>query len=140
MTDITRIETSPRLSRAVVCNGVAYLSGLTARERNNDVASQTRQVLDRIDEELAKAGSHKSRILFAQIFMKDIKSHFGGMNAVWEAWMPSGCAPARSTVEAVLALPDLLLEVVITAQVDPGPAESKAVEPRYAAIHLADGF
>ena len=138
--DIRRIEASPRLSRAVICNGIVYLSGLTARKRDTDIVGQTQQVLDRIDEELAKAGSHKSRILFAQIFMKDIKTHFPGMNAVWESWMPSGCAPARSTVEAVLALPDLLLEVVITAQIGAGAVPSNPVDPRYAAIHVKDGF
>jgi enamine deaminase RidA (YjgF/YER057c/UK114 family) len=138
--DIRRIETSPRLSRAVICNGIVYLSGLTARERDTGIAGQTRQVLDRIDEELAKAGSHKSRILFAQIFMKDIKADFPGMNVAWEAWMPAGCAPARSTVEAVLALRELLLEVVITAQIGAGAVQSSALDPRYAAIHVQDGF
>jgi enamine deaminase RidA (YjgF/YER057c/UK114 family) len=139
MTGLLRIETSRRLSRAVVAGGTVYLSGVTARSRTPDVADQMRQIVALLDEQLVAAGSHKSRILFTQIFMKDIQADFRGMNAVWEDWLPCGCAPARSTVQAVLALPELLLEVVITA--DLGEAIGvEAVDPRYGAIHVFDGF
>lgn len=115
MHPIDRFESGPRLSRAIAYNGTVYLAGATADDRTLDLKGQTRQVLEKIDRMLGLAGSDKSRILFAQIWLKDIEAGFSEMNAVWDEWVASGCAPARATVEARLASGDLLLEIAITA-------------------------
>ena len=101
---IQRIETGPRMSEAVVHQGVVYLAG------------QTRQVLAAIDALLAQAGSDKTRILRAQIFLAHMFD-FPGMNAAWDAWVPAGHTPARATVEARLAKPEWKVEIVVTAAV-----------------------
>lgn len=110
---IKRIESGPRLSQAVVHNGIVYLSGQVAK----DIRGQTRQVLERIERLLAEVGSAKDRMLFEQIWLKDINAHFAPMNELWEAWAPTGSAPARATVQAALAVPDILIEVAVTAAV-----------------------
>jgi enamine deaminase RidA (YjgF/YER057c/UK114 family) len=115
MTDITRIESTPRLSRVVVHNGVAYLAGVTAQDRTLDIQGQTRQVLEKIDGLLAQAGIDKTRMLSVQIWLKDIERDFAGMNEVWDAWVPKGAGPARATGESKLAHPDLLVEILVTA-------------------------
>lgn len=109
---ITRFETGPRMSQAVVHNGVAYLAGQVGTGAT--VAEQTASVLAEIDRLLALAGTDKSRLLTAQIWLRDIKD-FGAMNPVWEAWLPQGCAPARWTGESRLATPDYLVEIIVTA-------------------------
>ena len=117
MTDITRIETTQRLSSLVVHNGVAYMTGVTAQDSTLDIQGQTRQVLEEIDAHLAKIGTDKSRMLSVQIWLKDIERDFAGMNEVWDAWVPAGCGPARATGESKLALPSLLVEILVTAAV-----------------------
>ncbi|HEY2979211.1 MAG TPA: RidA family protein [Phycisphaerae bacterium] len=117
MTDITRIEPTQRLSRLVVHNGVAYMTGVTAQDGMLDIQGQTRQVLERIDGHLAKAGIDKTRLLSVQIWLKDIERDFAGMNEVWDAWVPKGAGPARATGESKLAHPDLLVEILVTAAV-----------------------
>ena len=117
MTDITRIESTQRLSPLVVHNGVAYTAGVTAPDGKLDIQGQTRQVLERIDGLLAKAGIDKTRMLSVQIWLKDIERDFAGMNEVWDAWVPQGAAPARATGESKLAHPDLLVEILVTAAV-----------------------
>ncbi len=114
---IKRIESGPRLSHAVVHNGTVYLAGQVASDRSQDITGQTRQVLERIEQLLAEAGSAKDRILFAQIWLKDIEAHFAPMNKVWEAWIASSLTPARATVQAALAAPDILIEIAVTAAV-----------------------
>jgi enamine deaminase RidA (YjgF/YER057c/UK114 family) len=115
MSTITRIETSQRLSRVVIHNGTVYLAGLTAADPSQDIQGQTRSVLEKIDSYLAKAGTDKSKILNAQIWLKDIERDFAGMNAIWDAWTPEGAAPARATGESRLARPELLVEIIVTA-------------------------
>ena len=115
MTDITRIESTPRLSRVVVHNGVAYLAGVTAQDRTLDIRGQTRQVLEKIDGLLAQAGIDNTRMLSVQIWLRDIERDFAGMNEVWDAWVPKGAGPARATGESKLAHPDLLVEILVTA-------------------------
>ena len=115
MTDITRIESTPRLSRVVLHNGVAYLAGVTAQDGTLDIQGQTRQVLEKIDGLLAQAGIDKTRLLSVQIWLKDIERDFAGMNEVWEAWVPRGAGPARATGESKLAHRDLLVEILVTA-------------------------
>jgi enamine deaminase RidA (YjgF/YER057c/UK114 family) len=117
MSDIQHHESSRRLSRVVVHNGVAYLAGITSAVREGDITAQTKSVLDTIDARLASIGSSKEKILSAQIWLKDIDSDFAAMNAVWEDWVPASGSPARATCEAKLASADLLIEVIVIAAV-----------------------
>ena len=112
---IQRIQPNARLSRAVVGNGQVFVTGQVARDKSEDCAGQTRQVLALIDELLHEAGTDRSRILFAQVWLKNIAEDFDGMNRTWEAWVTPGCVPARATVEARLASPDILVEIAVTA-------------------------
>jgi enamine deaminase RidA (YjgF/YER057c/UK114 family) len=111
---IKRIETGPRMSQAVVHGNTVYLAGQVATDTAADVTGQTRQVLASIDRLLAVAGTDKSRILAATIFLADI-GEFAAMNAVWEGWVPARATPARATVEAQLATPAYVVEIVVTA-------------------------
>jgi enamine deaminase RidA (YjgF/YER057c/UK114 family) len=113
MSTITRLETGARMSNAVIHNGIVYLAGVVGEPRGT-VTTQTREVLAEIDRLLALAGSDKTRILRAQIWLADMAT-FGDMNAVWDAWVPAGNAPARATGEAKLATPDYLVEIIVTA-------------------------
>jgi enamine deaminase RidA (YjgF/YER057c/UK114 family) len=113
--EIKRIGTGPRMSEATIYNGIAWLAGQVG-EPGSSVADQTRQALAEVDRILAAAGSDKTRILSAQIWLSDISS-FAEMNAVWDAWVPQGHTPARATGEAKLATPDYLVEVIVTAAV-----------------------
>lgn len=119
MTGILRIKTGVRLSRAVVHNQTIYLAGVTSDDITVDVKAQTEQVLRKIDQVLEEAGSDKSRILYAQIWLKDIKNGFALMNTAWENWVVPGKAPARATVEATLAAEDILVEIAVTAAAYP---------------------
>ena len=111
---IKRIETGPRMSEAVVHNGVVYLAGQVADDASQDIAGQTRQVLAQIDALLHAAGSNRQRILRAEIFLPDM-GDFTAMNAVWETWVTPGHTPARATVQAALADASWKIEVVVTA-------------------------
>jgi enamine deaminase RidA (YjgF/YER057c/UK114 family) len=115
MAEIERYESTPRLSRAVIHADTVYLAGITSAARDADIAVQTRSVLETIDHRLASVGSSREKLLSAQIWLKDIDSHFAGMNAVWESWVPAGCTPARATCEAKLASPELLVEIIVIA-------------------------
>jgi enamine deaminase RidA (YjgF/YER057c/UK114 family) len=111
---IQRIKSGPRMSQAVVHDNTVYLSGQVASNRSADVAGQTREILAAIDELLAQAGTDKSRLLAATVYLADI-STFNEMNAVWDAWVAPGSAPARATVGAPLASPAYLVEIVVVA-------------------------
>ena len=113
MSTITRIEPGARMSNAVVHDGIVYLAGQVGAP-SGDVTSQTRDVLAEVDRLLALAGSDKSRVLRAQIWLADMTT-FAQMNAVWDAWVAPGHAPTRATGEAKLATPDYLVEIIITA-------------------------
>lgn len=104
-----------RLSHVLVNNGIAYVTGQVPTDRSQGIEGQTQQLLDRIDHLLAVAGTDKSRILFAQIWLKDIKRDFAAMNATWEAWIPEDALPARATVEANLAADEILIEIALQA-------------------------
>jgi len=99
-----------------VYNGVAYLAGQVPDDASLDMAGQTAQVLATIDRLLAEAGTDKSKILMAQIFVANMKE-FDAMNQAWDAWVAPGNAPPRATVEARLANPDFKVEIVVTAAV-----------------------
>jgi enamine deaminase RidA (YjgF/YER057c/UK114 family) len=111
---IARSQTNSRMSQLVIHNSTVYLSGQVANDRKADISVQTQQVLDKIDVLLNEAGSDKSKILSAQIWLANI-GHFSAMNEIWDAWVPEGNAPARACIEARLAAPDLLVEIGITA-------------------------
>jgi len=113
---ITRNHTNSRMSQLVVHGDTIYLAGQVASDSSANIATQSRQVLDKIDNLLAEAGSDKSRILSAQIWLANI-GHYAAMNEVWDEWMPAGNAPARACIEARLATPDLLVEIGIIAAV-----------------------
>lgn len=116
MGEITRLEPGKRMTNAVIHNGIVYLAGVVG-EPSGDVTSQTKEVLAEIDRLLALAGSDKTRILRAQIWLADMAT-FSQMNAVWDAWVAPGHAPARATGEARLATPAYLVEIIITAVVN----------------------
>ena len=109
---IERIETGVRMSKIVKHNGVAYLCGQVGD--GDTVAEQTRDCLSRVEGLLAKAGSSPDQILQAVIWLADM-ADFVEMNAVWDAWVPAGDAPARACGEARLARPDLKVEIIVTA-------------------------
>ncbi|WBY00349.1 RidA family protein [Ramlibacter tataouinensis] len=113
---IQRFDVGTRLSEMAVHNGTAYLAGQVAGDATQDIRGQTRQVLAAIDALLARAGSDKSKILMAQIFLPDL-ADFAGMNEVWEAWVAPGNAPPRATVQGQLVKKEWRIEVVVTAAV-----------------------
>jgi enamine deaminase RidA (YjgF/YER057c/UK114 family) len=116
-TDIERFESSRRMSKIVKHGNVIYLCGQTSVGKNlSDIVAQTKESLSRVDALLHQAGSDRSRILSALIHLRDMEL-FNQMNEVWEAWLPTGAAPARTTVQANLASADLLFEITITATV-----------------------
>ena len=110
---IKHFDSGPRLSRMVTYGGIAYLAGLTADDTSAGVQGQTAQILAKIDGYLAQAGTSKSKILTAQIWLPDI-STFGEMNAAWEAWIDPKAPPARATVESRLAGPQYKVEIMVT--------------------------
>ena len=113
---IKRFETGPRMSQAVVHGNTVYLAGQVADDPTADVRGQTVQVLASIDRLLAAAGTDKTRILSATIYLADIGT-FAQMNAAWDAWVPQGHTPARATVEARLAAPQYKVEIQVLAAV-----------------------
>ena len=116
MNELKRFDVGARMSDMAVHNGVAYLAGQVASDASLDAQGQTADVLTQIDALLARAGSDKSRILMAQIFLADI-GDFAAMNAAWDAWVASGSTPPRATVEARLAKPEWKVEIVVKAAV-----------------------
>ncbi len=111
---ITRHHGNQRMSQIVIHGDTIYLAGQVAADPAADITVQTQQVLQKIDSLLGEAGSDKSKILSAQIWLSNI-GHFAQMNAVWDAWVAPGDAPARACIETRLASPDLLVEVGIIA-------------------------
>jgi len=110
---ITRLHSGPRMSQAVIHNGIVYLAGQVGAP-GESVTAQTQSVLASIDALLAEAGTDKTRILTATIWLADM-GDFAEMNAVWDAWVAEGHAPARATGEAKLATPDYKVEIIVTA-------------------------
>lgn len=112
---IERIETGVRMSKIVKHNGVAYLCGQVGS--GETVAEQTRDCLNNVETLLKQAGSSPDRILQAIIWLRDM-ADFSEMNAVWDAWVPEGHAPARACGEARLARDELKVEIIVTAACD----------------------
>ncbi|SDV50186.1 RidA family protein [Chitinasiproducens palmae] len=112
--DIERLHVGKRLSEAAIHNGTVYLAGQIAEETGGDIVAQTREVLGHVDRLLEQANTDKTRLLSVQIFLSDL-ANFDGMNAVWDEWVPEGNTPPRATVEARLANPACLVEIVVVA-------------------------
>ncbi|WP_179378797.1 RidA family protein [Jannaschia marina] len=112
MTDIARHHTTPRMSQIVTHGETIYLAGQVGD--GETVAAQTQSCLDKVDALLAEAGSDRSRLLQATIWLADMDD-FAEMNAVWDAWVPAGQAPARACGEARLARDTLRVEVIVVA-------------------------
>ncbi len=109
-----RFHVGPRLSEYAIFNKVVYLAGQVPEDPSQDIVGQTQNVLAQIDRLLEEAGSDKTRILMCQIFITDM-ANMAGMNQAWDAWVPQGNTPPRATVQAALANPDWLVEIVVTA-------------------------
>ena len=114
MPTIERFDAGPRMSDAVAYGDFVFLSGQVAEDTSTDAEDQTRQVLAEIDRALAAAGTDKTRILKANVWLADI-ADFAAMNRAWDAWVVPGQAPARATVEARLANPAYKVEIMVTA-------------------------
>ncbi len=111
---IERLETKQRMSRVVKHNGTIYLCGQVAADATKDITEQTQTMLAKVDELLLQAGSDRKHLLSATIYVKDM-SYFAQMNAVWDAWIPEGFAPARACVAAKMAREALLVEISVVA-------------------------
>lgn len=111
---IQRVHPGPRMSEMVIHNDTVYLAGQIADDGSTDVESQTRDVLRQIDELLAEAGTDKSRLLTATVYLADMAG-FAAMNRAWDAWVDPANSPARATVEARLAAPEYLVEIQVVA-------------------------
>jgi enamine deaminase RidA (YjgF/YER057c/UK114 family) len=114
MSTITRHQSDARLSRAVTHNGVAYLAGLTADDVRASMKGQTEQILKKIDELLALAGSDKSRLLSTLIYITDMRLK-AQMDEAWLAWVDPNNKPARACVETRLGAPEILVEIMVVA-------------------------
>jgi enamine deaminase RidA (YjgF/YER057c/UK114 family) len=113
---IQRHNVGKRLSEIVIHNGTVYLAGEVPDDTSKDITGQTEEVLSKIEKLLAQAGSDKTKILSAQIFLPDMKD-FAGMNVAWEKWVVAGHTPARATIEAKLANPAYKVEIMCVAAV-----------------------
>jgi enamine deaminase RidA (YjgF/YER057c/UK114 family) len=112
---IERIETGARMSKVIIHGDTVYLAGFTAAKTlAGNVAEHTAEILSIIDGYLAKAGTDKTKLLRATIWLSDIRT-VDDMNKVWDLWVPAGCAPARACIEALLQGPEKKIEIQVTA-------------------------
>ena len=111
---IQRIQPGKRLSAAVVNGDTIYIAGQIAGDTTADAAGQTKQILAKIESLLREAGSDKSKLLSANIWLADVAS-YDAMNKVWDAWVTPGSPPARATVGSPLAGPQFLVEIAAIA-------------------------
>jgi enamine deaminase RidA (YjgF/YER057c/UK114 family) len=114
MSDIIRNHIGPRMSQSVEYNGVIYLAGQVGDDQNADVATQTAQILANIDKLLAESGSDKSKLLWAQLWVTDMRN-FAAMNDVWDAWIDPANPPVRAGLCSALAAPDWKVEIMVMA-------------------------
>jgi enamine deaminase RidA (YjgF/YER057c/UK114 family) len=114
MSRIIRTEANNILAKAVEYHGFVYLQGVVPSDPSLDITGQTKDVLAQIDALLETHGTDSTRLLQAHIWLKDIADR-EALNAVWSAWLPEGGAPARACVQAILADPRYLVEIMITA-------------------------
>jgi enamine deaminase RidA (YjgF/YER057c/UK114 family) len=125
---LTRLDTGPRLSQAVVSNGFVFTAGVVPDSTAPDITVQAKEVLAKIESLLQRGGTNKSRIVSATIFLTDI-NNFAAMNAVWDAWLVPGQSPCRATVLAGLVRREWLLEIMVTAALPEARAAAGARKP-----------
>lgn len=113
---IKRLHTGARMSQVVIHGNTVYTAGIVADDTNADVGGQTGQILDKIDAYLKEAGTDKSKILMATIWLSDM-NHFAEMNSVWDMWVAKGNTPARACVESKLAAPQYKVEIRVIAAI-----------------------
>ncbi len=111
---IQRMNVGKRLSEVVIHGSTIYLAGEVPDDITKDITGQTEEVLAKIEKLLKQAGSDKTKLLSAQIFLPDMKD-FAGMNVAWEKWVVPGQTPARATIEAKLANPAYKVEIMCIA-------------------------
>ena len=111
---IQRQDTKQRMSRIVIHNDTVYLCGQVGKDSTKGMFEQTETMLEKVDELLLQAGSDREHMLSATVYVRDMKD-FAAMNAVWDAWVPEGHAPARACVEARMARAELLVEISVVA-------------------------
>lgn len=111
---ITRHDTNARMSQAVETDTTVHLAGLVAGDPVADPKAQAQQILAKVDDYLARCGSHKSKILSAQIWLANM-AYFSAVNEIWDAWIDPANPPARACVESKLASPQYMVEIMITA-------------------------
>lgn len=116
MPTIHRLHTSARYSEVSVHNGTVYLAGQVASNTAQNTREQTTEILNTIDNLLAQAGSSKSHILMATIYLADL-ADYADMNAAWDAWVAPGHTPCRATLNAKPAKPEWKVEIIVTAAV-----------------------
>jgi len=112
---IQRHGTTRRYSDSVVHNGTVYLVEVPSN-LDADITAQTQNLLASVEQLLVQAGSDKSKLLMVTIYLPDM-ADYDAMNAVWDAWLPAGCAPSRACVQAKLANPKFRVEMALTAAV-----------------------
>jgi len=111
---ITRLHQNARMSKVVMHRGLAYFSAQVTDDPTQNFEAQTRNILDKIEKQLADIGSSKAHILSATVYI-DSAPLWPGFNAIWEKWVVPGHLPARTCVEAKLAFPEYLIEISIIA-------------------------
>jgi enamine deaminase RidA (YjgF/YER057c/UK114 family) len=114
VTDIKRIDQNQRRSRALVHNGIVYTAGQVPDNMNLDIAGQAKQVLAKIEQLVTEAGSDKSRILTAQVWLRTMED-FAAFNAVWDAWVVQGATPTRCCGKVEMNNPNCRVEILVTA-------------------------
>jgi enamine deaminase RidA (YjgF/YER057c/UK114 family) len=123
---LKRLEPGKRMSAAVIHNGMVYLAGYTPEKAlGKSVSEQTRDILEQIDDTLKQAGTNKTNIVKANIWLTNIGT-FAEMNSVWDAWVVPGQTPARATVESKLAAPGIDVEIMVEAAIVKKASKAKS--------------
>lgn len=117
MSEIVRAGGNQLMSDYVIHNQVVYVSGVVATDKSGDIRAQIKDVLKEIDSRLERAGTDKSKLLTALIWLKDIESDFAVLNELWEQWVHPVGKPARATSQALMASPDVLVEITVSAAI-----------------------
>lgn len=116
MANIVRQDVGARMSSVVIHNNTVYLCGQVAKDKYAGITEQTITMLEEVDALLVQAGSSRQHLLSATIYLKDM-ADYDAMNLIWDAWVPSGHAPARACVQAAIAEPEYLVEVSVVAAI-----------------------
>lgn len=111
---VNRMRTTPRMSKAVAAGGMVWLAGIVSEKNSGSIEEEMSDILASIDELLLEAGSDRSHLVSAQFWLSDLR-FYDEMNAVWDRWLPPGCAPARACTQSSLARPNCRIEVMVTA-------------------------